>query len=223
MLISYSPCHGDAHVGNAVKWSLMTTVWVARGASFPNWPTRRQARRRRPGSRTLASPFALRRELLPTSPKYLDDTSAPPLRATRPSLTRSVSSLACSCLAPGLDQESYPTRIAHSPRCLQYDSPETTSPLAAHYAPAARRGHIRLRTLIATILTRRQMLKTRRKKNVKKGIQFCLMVCGASGTGTLHRLRSLPKHVLIADRRPHHIRQHPLRPVGPRAQGVGRP
>lgn len=24
----------------------------------------------------------------------------------------------------------------------------------------------------------------RRKKNVKKGIQFCLMVCGASGTGT---------------------------------------
>lgn len=25
--------------------------------------------------------------------------------------------------------------------------------------------------------------KTRRKKNVKKGIQFCLMVCGASGTG----------------------------------------
>jgi len=28
-----------------------------------------------------------------------------------------------------------------------------------------------------------QMLKTRRKKNVKKGIQFCLMVCGASGTG----------------------------------------
>ncbi|KAI5283084.1 hypothetical protein KEM54_002432 [Ascosphaera aggregata] len=26
-------------------------------------------------------------------------------------------------------------------------------------------------------------LKIRRKKNVKKGIQFCLMVCGASGTG----------------------------------------
>ena len=25
----------------------------------------------------------------------------------------------------------------------------------------------------------------RKKKNVKKGIQFCLMVCGASGTGTL--------------------------------------
>lgn len=25
--------------------------------------------------------------------------------------------------------------------------------------------------------------RMRRKKNVKKGIQFCLMVCGASGTG----------------------------------------
>lgn len=26
-------------------------------------------------------------------------------------------------------------------------------------------------------------VKMRKKKNVKKGIQFCLMVCGASGTG----------------------------------------
>jgi cell division control protein 11 len=33
------------------------------------------------------------------------------------------------------------------------------------------------------VLTAVQTLKTRRKKNVKKGIQFCLMVCGASGTG----------------------------------------
>lgn len=33
----------------------------------------------------------------------------------------------------------------------------------------------------------------RRKKNVKKGIQFCLMVCGASGTGT-----SLPSRTQIA-------------------------
>lgn len=30
----------------------------------------------------------------------------------------------------------------------------------------------------------RLQIKMRRKKNVKKGIQFCLMVCGASGTGT---------------------------------------
>ena len=36
---------------------------------------------------------------------------------------------------------------------------------------------------IDTPLIALQMLKTRRKKNVKKGIQFCLMVCGASGTG----------------------------------------
>ena len=29
----------------------------------------------------------------------------------------------------------------------------------------------------------RNQIKMRRKKNFKKGIQFCLMVCGASGTG----------------------------------------
>jgi cell division control protein 11 len=31
------------------------------------------------------------------------------------------------------------------------------------------------------MFTQQKMI--RRKKNVKKGIQFCLMVCGASGTG----------------------------------------
>jgi hypothetical protein len=41
----------------------------------------------------------------------------------------------------------------------------------------------RLHQAIDTLLTPLQTLKTRRKKNVKKGIQFCLMVCGASGTG----------------------------------------
>ena len=35
----------------------------------------------------------------------------------------------------------------------------------------------------SNMLTSRQKM-IRRKKNVKKGIQFCLMVCGASGTGT---------------------------------------
>ncbi|KAF2703764.1 Septin [Pleomassaria siparia CBS 279.74] len=41
------------------------------------------------------------------------------------------------------------------------------------------------------------MLKTRRKKNVKKGIQFCLMVCGASGTGRTTFVNTLcGKHVL---------------------------
>lgn len=39
----------------------------------------------------------------------------------------------------------------------------------------------------------------RRKKNVKKGIQFCLMVCGASGTGTIVAA-TLPKSNLITDR-----------------------
>lgn len=33
---------------------------------------------------------------------------------------------------------------------------------------------------------RYDQIKIRRKKNVKKGIQFCLMVCGASGTGMLN-------------------------------------
>lgn len=168
----------------------------------------------------------MRRELLPTSPKYLDDTSAPPLRATRPSHTRPVPSLACSCLDSGFDKVNTPhtTSVAHSPRCLQYASPETTSPLAAHYVPAARGGNTALRApMTTTTLTRRQMLKTRRKKNVKKGIQFCLMVCGASGTGTLPHPQSLPTYVLIGACRPHNIRQHSLRPVGPRAQGVRRP
>jgi septin family protein len=35
-------------------------------------------------------------------------------------------------------------------------------------------------------------VKIRRKKNVKKGIQFCLMVCGASGTGML-AIHSMPE------------------------------
>ena len=34
-----------------------------------------------------------------------------------------------------------------------------------------------------SIVSRKSQIKMRRKKNVKKGIQFCLMVCGASGTG----------------------------------------
>ena len=36
------------------------------------------------------------------------------------------------------------------------------------------------------MLKRKSQIKMRRKKNVKKGIQFCLMVCGASGTGTIY-------------------------------------
>jgi len=36
---------------------------------------------------------------------------------------------------------------------------------------------------LSTMSTSTSALRLRRKKNVKKGIQFCLMVCGASGTG----------------------------------------
>lgn len=45
-------------------------------------------------------------------------------------------------------------------------------------------------------------MKIRRKKNVKKGIQFCVMVCGASGTGT-YLISFTPESVLselFADR-----------------------
>lgn len=50
-------------------------------------------------------------------------------------------------------------------------------------------------------LTRKMI---RRKKNVKKGIQFCLMVCGASGTGmqSMSRLAVCsPRKRFKADRR----------------------
>ena len=35
------------------------------------------------------------------------------------------------------------------------------------------------------LMDRKLQIKMRRKKNFKKGIQFCLMVCGASGTGKM--------------------------------------
>lgn len=80
------------------------------------------------------------------------------------------------------------------------------------------------------------MNKIRRKKNVKKGIQFCLMVCGASGTGTLRpcgsdvtRCRLLfllrMRQQLTNDirYRKDHIREHALWPESAGAQGLGRP
>lgn len=49
-----------------------------------------------------------------------------------------------------------------------------------------------------TISSRQKMM--RRKKNVKKGIQFCLMVCGASGTGkSFQPPTSLSRRALIKD------------------------
>ena len=36
---------------------------------------------------------------------------------------------------------------------------------------------------------RERQMKIRRKKNVKKGVLFSLMVCGASGTGKLETSR----------------------------------
>jgi cell division control protein 11 len=42
-----------------------------------------------------------------------------------------------------------------------------------------------------------QQKMIRRKKNVKKGIQFCLMVCGASGTGMYSNPSSQPLYLVL--------------------------
>lgn len=70
-----------------VVWS--SQCLLCRSASFHFGPTRQVVLPRQETTTgacpPLASPFALRRELLPTSPNFLDDTSAPPLTAARPS------------------------------------------------------------------------------------------------------------------------------------------
>ncbi|KAK5075784.1 Cell division control protein 11, partial [Cryomyces antarcticus] len=43
-------------------------------------------------------------------------------------------------------------------------------------------------------------IKIRRKKNVKKGIQFCLMVCGASGTGRTTFVNTLCGKTVLTSR-----------------------
>lgn len=61
----------------------------------------------------------------------------------------------------------------------------------------------------------------RRKKNVKKGIQFCLMVCGASGTGTplalVAQVQTFPKPypILLGSRVivPDHLGQTAVGPL----------
>jgi septin family protein len=40
--------------------------------------------------------------------------------------------------------------------------------------------------MFATDKARSSQMKIRKKKNVKKGVLFSLMVCGASGTGIPH-------------------------------------
>jgi len=65
-------------------------------------------------------------------------------------------------------------------------------------------------------------IKIRRKKNVKKGIQFCLMVCGASGTGTSELPRDSLGWQLILMCRPNHFCEHTLRKEGPPGEGCRR-
>jgi len=86
------------------------------------------------------------------------------------------------------------------------------------------------------MLTSDLMNKVRRKKQMKKGIQFCLMVCGASGTGMLARsprssLSPLPPHryfiiqltnvchLPLLPNRTHYLREHTLRKEGSTEQG----
>jgi hypothetical protein len=124
------------------------------------------------------SPFALRRELLPTSPNFLDDTritTNTPCRLTTRPLLAHAGCFICRRL------RNYVPRST-----LQLQHVFCTTLLQDHLCPRHTRSLLsppRQHQAIGTSADRLQALKTRRKKNVKKGIQFCLMVCGASGTG----------------------------------------
>jgi len=81
-------------------------------------------------------------------------------------------------------------------------------------------------------------MKIRRKKNVKKGIQFCIMVCGASGTGKPYSTAEtaialslanlcvpLEYHQLLTpstSNRTHHLCEHSLRQTSPSRSRLGR-
>ncbi|SMQ49444.1 unnamed protein product [Zymoseptoria tritici ST99CH_3D7] len=59
---------------------------------------------------------------------------------------------------------------------------QASPPIRTRHEPTARIVSLRSDSP-ASMSTSTSAIKLRRKKNVKKGIQFCLMVCGASGTG----------------------------------------
>lgn len=94
----------------------------------------RQDRRRRPGLRPLASPFALRRELLPTSPNYLNDTSATPLTAARSSHPLPSRLHACSRFAPGHQLAAIYHTHRSEPAMSSVRPAPRPPPLAAYYA-----------------------------------------------------------------------------------------
>lgn len=98
----------------------------------------RQDRRGRPGPLALASPFAWRRELLPTSPNFLDDrlhsrpinyTFVCPI--TRPPQTHA------GCHLQALSPQLRTTSNAQTPRCLPYACPSTAKhlPIPRHARP----------------------------------------------------------------------------------------
>lgn len=140
---------------------------------------------RRPG--VLASPFAWPGAVanvpnFSTTPQHrVKQSTHLQTRPYRPSVARPRRAIA-------LNLSASPTPSnAHHVFCTD---PRNIAPLGLAASPPRRRLHPSRHC--ARALTTIQMLKTRRKKNVKKGIQFCLMVCGASGTGACraaHRAR----------------------------------
>lgn len=146
------------------------------GSGFP----KRSPRRAKPGESdrgriALAEPLCIAAANVPKFPRqHLRTINNTPARLT----TRPPTNLV-GCHLQALSPQIRTTSNAQTPGCLLYGRPSSTAisrhtrrPLAHCAAPA-----------IEPPLTSLQTLKTRRKKNVKKGIQFCLMVCGASGTG----------------------------------------
>lgn len=98
--------------------------------------------------------------------------------------------------------------------CLRYSKAPSTLRACGTHANHALPRLPRPRPLNAALMPL-QILKARRKKNVKKGIQFCLMVCGASGTGTrpcLHPVQGRRANTPVT--RPDDVRQHALRQAG---------
>lgn len=107
----------------------------------------------------------------------LNTTNSPPVSPPphQPPPTRQPASIV------GIHPRINVPRSPPTSKCLRY------GPLPLHVS-TARDAASRAATPPSSHWTRpltvmQALNKTRRKKNVKKGIQFCLMVCGASGTG----------------------------------------
>jgi hypothetical protein len=156
-------------------------IQVSCDGPFSKWS--RQDRRGRPGPLALASPFAFAQGAAANVPQI--STTTPPRSHHTPdklAIRRQTPTPAAIC------RPSLRNYVPRSPLKLQ----DVFCTIAQHQTPSIYLSsgtrcsgfvaHART-TPLTPLLIHVQTLKTRRKKNVKKGIQFCLMVCGASGTG----------------------------------------